>query len=145
MAEVAAAPVAPTAPGAAELFELITRVVFQSGLSAAVVAAKWDGFREAFAGFDPGRVARFTPEDVDRLSRDAGIIRNRRKIEATIENADRLVELEAAGGVGPWLAGHDGRDALVHSLRGTFSYLGPAGINYVLHVIDQAPDGEVVC
>ena len=57
-----------------------------------VVEAKWDGFREAFAGFDPEAVAAFTGDDVERLAEDTRIIRNRRKIEATVHNAETMLD-----------------------------------------------------
>jgi len=73
--------------GLADYLDVMTRAAFQSGMSWRVVEAKWDGFRKAFAGFDPAVVAAFTDDDVERLVTDAGIIRNRRKIEATISTA----------------------------------------------------------
>jgi DNA-3-methyladenine glycosylase I len=79
------------------LFEKICLEGFQSGLSWAVVLRKRPAFREVFAGFDPERVARLGPEDVDRLVTDERIIRNRRKIEATIANAEATLALRDAG------------------------------------------------
>ena len=64
-----------------------------SGLSWLTILRKRENFRAAFAGFDPAAVARFTSRDVERLMGDAGIVRNRAKIEATINNARRLREL----------------------------------------------------
>jgi 3-methyladenine DNA glycosylase Tag len=72
----------------------MTKAVFQSGLSWRVIEAKWEGFREAFEGFDAAKVAGFTPADVDRLAQDARIVRNRRKIQATVDNAIEMVELD---------------------------------------------------
>ncbi len=79
------------------LFERLSLEAFQSGLSWATILRKREGFREAFAGFDPDAVAAFGPEDVDWLLTDAAIVRNRAKIEATIANARALVELRAQG------------------------------------------------
>jgi DNA-3-methyladenine glycosylase I len=69
------------------LFEALTLGVFEVGLSWRVVFAKRDAFRHAFHGFDVARVSAMTDRDVDRLLRDPSIIRNRAKIEATIDNA----------------------------------------------------------
>jgi DNA-3-methyladenine glycosylase I len=69
------------------LFEALTLGVFQAGLSWAIVFNKRDAFRRAFHGFDTGRVATMAEQDVERLLRDPSIIRNRAKIQATIENA----------------------------------------------------------
>lgn len=79
------------------LFEHLTLDSFQAGLSWRTVLAKRDNFRRAFDGFDPERVARYGRRQVARLLRDAGIIRNRQKIEATIGNARAYLELQAAG------------------------------------------------
>jgi DNA-3-methyladenine glycosylase I len=75
------------------LFEKISLEGFQSGLSWRTILAKRENFRAAFHGFDVDRVARFTQRDVERLLKDAGIIRHRGKIEAVINNAQRAREL----------------------------------------------------
>ena len=79
------------------LFERIALEGFQSGLSWAIVLRKRPAFRAAFAGFDAATVAGFGPDDVARLLADAGIVRNRLKVEATIQNARALVALHDAG------------------------------------------------
>jgi DNA-3-methyladenine glycosylase I len=79
------------------LFERITLEAFQSGLSWLTILRKREAFRVAFAGFDPAVVADYGPADVDRLMADAGIVRNRRKVDATIQNARALVGIQAAG------------------------------------------------
>ena len=79
------------------LFEKICLEGFQSGLAWITVLRKRDAFREAFAGFDPVKVARFSDARVDRLLGNAGIIRHRGKIESTINNARRLNEMHRAG------------------------------------------------
>jgi len=80
--------------GDRELFERLSLEAFQSGLSWAIILRKRDNFRAAFSGFDPEAVAAFGDADVARLLDDAGIVRNRLKIEATIGNARTLVELD---------------------------------------------------
>ena len=79
------------------LFEKICLEGFQSGLAWITVLRKRESFREAFAGFDPVKVARFTDARVDKLLGNAGIIRHRGKIESTINNARRLNEMHKAG------------------------------------------------
>ena len=79
-------------------FEFVTLEAAQAGLSWAVILNKREGYRRAFAGFDPVKVAEFTPADVERLVADAGIVRNRLKIEAAINNARRFLEVAAAHG-----------------------------------------------
>lgn len=80
------------------LFEKLCLEGFQSGLSWRTILAKRENFRAAFADFDIDRVAAFTDEDVARLLQDAGIVRHRGKIAATINNARRAQELIAAEG-----------------------------------------------
>jgi DNA-3-methyladenine glycosylase I len=75
------------------LFEKIALESFQSGLSWRTIYNKREAFRRAFAGFDFRRVARFGPRDVERLLGDAGIVRHRGKIEATLHNAGRACDL----------------------------------------------------
>ncbi|HEU4974662.1 MAG TPA: DNA-3-methyladenine glycosylase I [Baekduia sp.] len=79
------------------LFERVSLEAFQSGLSWLTILRKREAFRAAFAGFDPDAVAAFGDEDVSRLMADAGIVRNRMKIEATIANARATVALRASG------------------------------------------------
>jgi DNA-3-methyladenine glycosylase I len=79
------------------LFERIALEGFQSGLSWITVLRKRPAFRAAFAGFDPELVARFDDADVARLLADAGIVRNRAKIEATVANARALLALVESG------------------------------------------------
>ena len=79
-------------------FEFVTLEAAQAGLSWAVILNKREGYRRAFAGFDPVKVAEFTPADVERLVADAGIVRNRLKIEAAINNARRFLEVATRHG-----------------------------------------------
>jgi DNA-3-methyladenine glycosylase I len=80
------------------LFERLCLEAFQSGLSWLTILRKREAFRAAFAGFDPAAVAAFGERDVARLLADAGIVRNRAKVEAAIGNARTLVALQEAGG-----------------------------------------------
>src|SRR3954470_24912727 len=73
------------------LFEALTLGVFEAGLSWSVVFGKREGFRKAFRGFDVAKVAAMTERDVDRLVQDASIIRNRGKIQATVDNAGAMM------------------------------------------------------
>jgi DNA-3-methyladenine glycosylase I len=80
------------------LFEKLCLEGFQSGLSWLTILRKRDNFRADFAGFDPATVARFGADDVERLLGDAGIVRHRGKIESTINNARRVLDLTAERG-----------------------------------------------
>jgi len=80
------------------LFEKICLEGFQSGLSWLTILRKRENFRRAFAGFDFKKIARFGKRDVARLLKDAGIVRHRGKIESTINNAKRALELQREHG-----------------------------------------------
>lgn len=88
------------------LYERLSLEAFQSGLSWITILRKRPAFRRAFADFDPVVVAEFDAEDVERLMTDPGIVRNRRKIEATILNARALVSLPEGAGLGSVLEAH---------------------------------------
>jgi DNA-3-methyladenine glycosylase I len=80
------------------LFEMLTLEGAQAGLSWSTILHKREGYRRAFAGFDPATVARFRSTAVQRLMADPGIVRNRLKIESTLDNARRIVEIRGEGG-----------------------------------------------
>jgi DNA-3-methyladenine glycosylase I len=85
------------------LFEKICLEGFQSGLSWLTILRKRDNFREAFDGFDFERVARFNSRSVEKLLKNEGVVRHRGKIESTINNAKRAVEMaEEFGSLGAW-------------------------------------------
>jgi DNA-3-methyladenine glycosylase I len=90
------------------LFEKLCLEGFQAGLSWLTILRKREGFRHAFAGFDFAQVARFGPSDVERLLGDASIVRHRGKIESTINNAQRCLELvEAEGSLSDYVWGFE--------------------------------------
>ena len=80
-----------------ELFEKLCLDGQQAGLSWLTILKRSDGYRRAFANFDPQQIARFGAEDVERLRQDSGIIRNRLKIESIIRNARAYLAMEAEG------------------------------------------------
>jgi DNA-3-methyladenine glycosylase I len=80
------------------LYELLTLEGAQAGLSWATILRKREGYRRAFAGFDPAVVARFSARDVERLLGDPGIVRNRLKVESAIGNAARVLEVQEGEG-----------------------------------------------
>lgn len=76
------------------LFEFLTLEGAQAGLSWSTILKKRDGYRKAFAGFDPRKVARFGAADIDRLLADASIVRHRQKIESTVTNAKAFLAVQ---------------------------------------------------
>ena len=102
------------------------------------VEAKWDGIREAFHGFDPERVAAMSQDDVERLVGDTCVIRNRKKIEATITNSERMLELDREhGGFQRYLDSLAGFDKTVAALRGEFRFIGESGAYIFLWLAGQ--------
>ncbi|MEL4503821.1 DNA-3-methyladenine glycosylase I [Luteococcus sp. H138] len=87
------------------LFERLSLEAFQAGLSWATILRKRENFRAAFANFEPDSVAAFREDDVERLMADARIVRNRRKIDATIANARATVALREHGGLADFIWG----------------------------------------
>jgi DNA-3-methyladenine glycosylase I len=109
--------------GETPLYERFTLEAFQSGLSWLTILRKREGFRAAFAGFEADAVAAFGPADVERLLADAGIVRNRQKIEAAVANARATVALRAAH--------PGGLDGLVWSFAPPARDRRPAGLGDV--------------
>mgnify|MGYP000406446753 CR=1 FL=1 len=126
------------------LFEKLCLEGFQAGLSWLTILRKREAFREAFNGFDCETVAALSAADVDRLCDNERIIRNRRKIEATVHNAGKILELEESGGFETWLTGHPSAADRAKALRREFKFLGPAGIPVFLWMVgaeEDATDG----
>jgi DNA-3-methyladenine glycosylase I len=113
----------------AALFEFLTLEGAQAGLSWRTILNKREGYRAAFAGFDPTRVGSFTGRDVERLLGDAGIVRHRGKIESTINNAQRVLDVQDE---------HDSFDAYV------WSFVDGAPIVGTWHQLGELPSSTAV-
>ncbi len=126
----------------AGLFERLCLEIFQAGLSWLIVLRKRPALVAAFDGFDPARVAAYGVADQARLMADAGIIRNRRKIDAVIENARRVVALRAShGSFAAWIAAHHPltKAEWVKVFRQTFLFMGAEVVNEFLMSIGYLP------
>lgn len=123
----------------ADYLDALSRIAFEAGLSGRVVEAKWDGIRRAFHDFEPERVARMTPRAVDKLLGDERVIRSRSKIEATIANAETMLELDDEyGSFRRYLRGHDDFEATVKDLRKRFKFLGDHGAYRFLWIVGES-------
>ena len=118
--------------------EALSRPVFQAGMSWRVIDAKWDDIRDAFAGFEPRVVADFDAEDVERLLADPSVVRSRAKIEATIDNAQAVIELDGEqGGFARYLRSHGGFGETVADLKRQFRFIGDSGAYHFLYVVGE--------
>jgi len=133
------------------LFEFITLEGAQAGLSWETILKKRDAYRKAFAGFDPARVARFTPARRERLLRDTGIVRNRLKIESTINNAAAFLRIQREfGSFDRFLWDFVGRspnaDALSRELkRRGFRFVGSTICHAFMQAVGIVNDHAVDC
>lgn len=127
-------------------FEELTKAIFQAGFSWRVIRDKWPSFQVAFDSFDLATVAGYSQPDIERLVNDAGIVRNRRKIEATIHNARVMWDLSQEHG--SFYAYLRSLDSLDYAGRRTeltrrFKNLGPTGAFVFLWCVDEkVPDWE---
>lgn len=121
-----------------DYLEVMSKAVFQSGMSWRVVNAKWPDTNEAFHGFEIGRVAALTEEELEELAQDKRVIRNRRKLAAIAYNAQRIID---------YLRSHDGFYATVKDLKKQFKFLGDTGCYFFLYVIGEPvpPHDEWMC
>jgi DNA-3-methyladenine glycosylase I len=127
-----------------DYLEVMSKAVFQSGMSWRVVETKWSGIRDGFRGFDAQAVATMGEPDIDMLATDTRVIRNRRKLAAVVENANRMLQLEAEHGTfRDYLRSHDSFAATVSDLRKQFKFLGETGCYFFLYVVgEEVPPHE---
>jgi DNA-3-methyladenine glycosylase I len=143
------------------LYERMTLEAFQSGLSWITILRKRENFRRAFANFRPERVAAFTEDDIERLLSDPGIIRNRAKIVAAIQNARLVVDLgprfaeivlsyrvigRPRPAAGEWRATSPESIGMARELKSLgFSFIGPTTAYATMQAIGLVDDHVVGC
>ncbi len=102
-------------------------------MSWALIDGKWPAYERLFEGFDPERVARFDDFDIDRIATDPGIVRTRKKVAATVENARTMLALDREhGGFARYLRSFGAYDALSADLKRRFAFLGELSAYYFL-------------
>ena len=122
----------------ADYLEQLTKPVFEGGINWKVIESKWPGFQVAFQGFDPETVATLTPDDLDALMADTRIVRNRRKIEATVHNAAEMLAIEKEyGSFKKYLGSQGDFPGLVKDMRKRFKQVGDFGAYYFLSVVGE--------
>ena len=125
-----------------QLFERLILEINQAGLSWLTILKRQEAFRNAFRDFEIEKVARLTARDIERLMKDESIIRNRMKIEATIENARRIKVIQRdAGSFADWLKSHHPKrkDEWVKLFRKTFVFTGGEIVGEFLMSIGYLP------
>ena len=124
-----------------EYFSNMTRCIFQGGLNWVMIANKWPNFLKVFDGFDIDKVAAYSLDDQDRLKNDAGIIRNKQKIMATINNAEEFQRIiREHGSFQKWLDGLDKSNnykVVVGRLKMRFNRVGPSTAHIFLWSIGE--------
>ncbi|MCH7786030.1 MAG: DNA-3-methyladenine glycosylase I [Chloroflexi bacterium] len=124
--------------GLADYLETMSKSVFQTGMSWRVVDSKWPDIREAMREFDPYTIARFGEIELEELANDKRVIRNRRKLQAIVDNARQMIDLEAKhGSFRDYLRSHDDFDATMKDLRKQFRFLGDMGCYHFLWVVNE--------
>jgi DNA-3-methyladenine glycosylase I len=121
------------APALDDHLAVLSRAIFQAGLSWAFMAARWEQFVAAFDGFSVARVSAYGESDVERLMETDGIVHSRSKIEATIHNARALLAIEREfGSVAAYVARFADYDALWNDAKARFKFLGDLNCYYWL-------------
>lgn len=124
--------------GLGDYLDVMSKAVFQSGMSWKVVEGKWDTTREAFHDFDVERIAVMDEAEIDALANDTRVIRNRRKLHAVVSNAGRMLELEDEHGTfRDYLRSRGEFWDTLKMLRKDFKFLGDFGAYYFLYVVGE--------
>ena len=122
-------------------FENMSRVIFQAGLNWQVIDKKWSNTRNAFENFSISKVANFTASDVEILMRDQGIVRNRGKIKAIIQNAQNFVAIEKRfGSFQKYIDSLDksnNYENVIKDLVNKFKWLGPPSASLFLYTVGE--------
>lgn len=125
-------------PRLGDYLDVMSRAVFQAGLSWASIARHWEEYRVAFDGFEPMKVARYTEGDVDRLMRAEGVLHSSRKIRATIENAAAIVELDRKHkSFAAYLHSFSDYATLASDFKKRFKFMGDMNVWYFLFRVHE--------
>jgi 3-methyladenine DNA glycosylase Tag len=121
-----------------DYLEIMSKAVFQSGMSWKVVESKWDTTGEAFHNFDIEKVAGMDERDLDLLVEDKRVIRNYRKLAAIIGNAQKMIELEKQhGSFKQYLRAHGDFESTLKAIKRDFKFMGNFGGYYFLYVVGE--------
>jgi hypothetical protein len=125
-------------PTLADYLAVMSRAVFQAGLSWAAIDSQWDPLREAFDDFDVEEVARYRTPDIERIMTTDGILHSKRKIEATIKNAATILALDKEyKGFRNYLRSLDSYEELTTDIKRRFSFVGDISAYYLLYRVGE--------
>jgi 3-methyladenine DNA glycosylase Tag len=117
---------------------VMSRAVFQAGVSWKLIESKWDAYLRLFENFDPVAVAAFGEADIERIMSDGGVMRTYKKILATVENARTLLALDRGeGGFKAYLRGFASYAELAADLRRKFKFMGELSVYYFLFRVGE--------
>lgn len=121
-----------------DYLEVMSKAVFQSGMSWKVIESKWPQLREAMRNFDVDSLATLSTDDLEELAHDTRVIRNRRKLAAIVHNAQRMIDLdEAHGGFQNYLRSHSSFELTTKDLRKQFKFMGDMGCYFFLYIVGE--------
>lgn len=118
-----------------DYLKVMAKAIFQTGMSWKVVENKWPGIQDAFFNFDIKKIADMVEPEIEALTQDPRVIRNKRKLAAIVSNAQKMVDLDKEhGSFKDYLGSHGDFDATLQALKGDFKFMGPTGVYYFLYV-----------
>jgi 3-methyladenine DNA glycosylase Tag len=128
----------PSPKDDADYFDRMSKAIFTAGLNWKMVENKWPAFQKAFSGFSPAKVAKLTERDVTALMKNQGIVRNEKKIRATVENAKAILAIEKDfGSIKKYLDTFKGGEVkLQKDLQERFKHVGPSTARMFLWQVD---------
>ena len=126
------------AKSSADYLAVMSRAVFQAGVSWKMIEQRWPAYLRLFEGFEPARVAAFGEADIERIMTDGGVMRTYRKIAATIENARTMVQLQREfGSFRGYLRSLGGYDAASRDIKKRFKFMGELNAYYFLFRVKE--------
>ena len=127
-----------------DYLDVMSKAVFQSGMSWKVINAKWDGIRDAFQDFQVQAVAALSEDELEALATDTRVIRNRRKLAAIVHNAQTIIRLDKEhGDFRTYLRSQPDFESQVKDIRKQFKFVGDSGCYFFLYVVgEEVPPHE---
>ena len=121
-----------------DYLEVMSKTVFQSGISWKVIENKWPSIQEAFDDFDIEKVADYDERDIEKLTQDTRVVRNYKKLAAIASNARQIMALNKQhGSFQKYLRAHKDFGTALEAMRKDFKFMGPTGVYFFLYVVGE--------